>query len=423
MVPYLRIPVTPGAFQQTNDYRSELGGCGGFVAKLNATGSAFEYATYLGSLRSSVEGLAIDANGNAWVAGWTDEKSFPVTADALKPSIGIGTDAYVVKLNQSGSTMLYGTFIGDGGVGNSTGTTDSARRVFLNPNGDIFVTGNTTSADFPLVNPPNLPDVLANSFLFVARLADGVASPRPSVSTTGVVNAASLLPAAVADGEIITIFGSNLGSQTPAQLQTTPSGRVGTSAGASRVIVNGDPIPILFANNNQINAVLPTLGDKSAVRIQVEYQGRKSDVLTVPTAATPAGDPFLHSSPGVFTTSGTGVGQAAVLNQDGAPNSRSMPAARGSTISLYGTGAGAWDTNLPSGTVVSSPLPKPRLPVSVTIGGVDGRVTYAGAAPGLVLGVLQVNIVIPLGSPVGEVPLVMTAGPSKSQAGVTIAVR
>jgi uncharacterized protein (TIGR03437 family) len=417
---YLSIPVTANAFQKTTDNSCNFGTCGGFLAELNPSGSAFVYATYLAS---GVNGLGIDSAGDAWVGGSTYSATLPVTPDALQATKGLLSDAYVVKLNPSGSSMLYGTYLGDGGVTSSSQNDDYTIGVFASQKGDVFVIGNTESADFPVWNAPALPDGPLSQFqLFITRFTEGTPPPRPSIPPNGVVNAASMLPAAVAGGEIVSIFGTGLGPQAPAGLHMTRSGTIDTSTGGARVVVNGNPIPILFAQMGQVNAILP-MALAPPITLQVEFQGQKSALLRLNPGASPPGNASLTSSPGLFTTRGTGVGQGAILNQDNTANSPSNPAAIGSIVSLYGTGAGPLNGYPPAGSIASVPLPKPQLPVSVAIGGVGAQVTYAGTSAGLSVGVLQVNVQIPAGAPVGAaVPVVLTVGPSSSQAGVTMAI-
>jgi uncharacterized protein (TIGR03437 family) len=88
-------------------------------------------------------------------------------------------------------------------------------------------------------------------------------------------------------------------------------------------------------------------------------------------------------------------GPAAALNQDGSINSSANPAPAGSIIVLYATGAGVMNPPLQNGTVVADTTPKPVLPVSVLFAGVSAEILYAGPAPGLVAGVLQINARIP----------------------------
>jgi uncharacterized protein (TIGR03437 family) len=124
----------------------------------------------------------------------------------------------------------------------------------------------------------------------------------------------------------------------------------------------------------------------------------------------------------VFTANSSGRGQAAAVNQDGTQNGAANPAAAGSVLSLYATGEGQ---TLPAGLdgkLAAAPLPQPVAAVTVAIGGVAAEVSYAGGAPGLIAGVMQVNVVVPAGVS-GTVPVVLTVGGVDSQDGVTVAVR
>ena len=106
---------------------------------------------------------------------------------------------------------------------------------------------------------------------------------------------------------------------------------------------------------------------------------------------------------------------------EAAPN----PMARGGILVLYATGLGTADRG-DDGQVVDptgQDLPRPDLPVTVTIGGVEARVLYAGGAPGLVFGVWQINVEVPLGISTGDVPVSIQVGGETSPEGVTVAVQ
>ena len=105
-------------------------------------------------------------------------------------------------------------------------------------------------------------------------------------------------------------------------------------------------------------------------------------------------------------------------------NSPSNPAAKGSIVSIYATGAG--QTNPPGvdGQVTGTVLPTPLLPISVQIGGLDAKVLYAGAAPGLISGVVQINALIPPDDVSGPaVPIVLEIGQNASQVGVSVSIQ
>ncbi len=109
------------------------------VAKLNATGTGFVYATYLGgSSQDSGRGIAIDNQGNIYITGITSSPDFPVTAGAWRGSSRGGQDFFVAKLNPTGSSLLYSVVAGGG-------STDAATAIGLNAAGEVYVTGYTAS--------------------------------------------------------------------------------------------------------------------------------------------------------------------------------------------------------------------------------------------------------------------------------------
>lgn len=124
--------------------------------------------------------------------------------------------------------------------------------------------------------------------------------------------------------------------------------------------------------------------------------------------------------PAILTLDSSGVGPGAILNQDFSVNSPSNPAGRGSIMALFATGAGMMNPVPIDGQVTGDNPPLADLPVSVEIGGSIAQVVYAGAAPGLVAGVLQVNCAVPLDIAPGEsVPVNLFVGTFLSPAGAT----
>ena len=118
-----------------------------FIAKLDASGTALLYSTYLGGSNGNWgNGIAVDAAGNAYVTGLTGSTDFP-TVNAVQPAFGGGSsDAFVAKLDPTGSALLYSTYLG----GN---TYDRANGIAVDSAGNAYVTGDTYSADFPTANP------------------------------------------------------------------------------------------------------------------------------------------------------------------------------------------------------------------------------------------------------------------------------
>jgi len=239
----------------------------------------------------------------------------------------------------------------------------------------------------------------------------------PTFSATGVVNAASFIGGAVAPGEIVTIHGAELGPANPAGAQFAADNRhVVTVLAGTRVLFDGVPAPLIFVSSTQVNAVAPlALSGKKSTQVRIEYQG----VLSAPVAV-----PVARTRPGVFAIDGTGQGQGAVLNWPGySLNGARNPAARGSIVMVYAT-AGGWEApNAEDGLLASAAQAFP-IPVAATVGDLPASVLYAGSAPGLVTGALQVNIRIPDCAPLGDaVPVVLSIEGVRSQPGITIALR
>jgi len=236
----------------------------------------------------------------------------------------------------------------------------------------------------------------------------------PSIRANGIVNSASFAMGPVVPGELVTIFGTNLGPSGGAGAQLTPGGtHVTTNLAGAQVLFDGVPAPMIYASTGQVNAVAPfALSGKHQTTIQVEYNGALSASQTLPVS---------QSAPGIFTSLGTGIGQAAALNQDSTLNSLDLPDPQGSVVVIYATGAGQTFPAGEDGAITGGSPPKPALPVTVTIGGQSANAIYAGNAPGLVSGVLQVNARIPQGL-TGRQPVILNVGGIESQSEVTVAV-
>jgi uncharacterized protein (TIGR03437 family) len=190
-----------------------------------------------------------------------------------------------------------------------------------------------------------------------------------------------------------------------------------TTVANTRVLFDNTPAPILFTSSGQVNVVVPyVVAGRPNTSVVVEYFGVKSDPLTYIVAG---------AAPGIFTQNGSGTGPGSILNQDYSINGPNAPEKRGNVIAIYMTGEGQTNPQGVDGVVISDSVPsawkKPVLSVTVTVGGVDAQVVYAGSAPGLISGLMQVNAIIPATAPLGAQPVVVTVGTSKSQSGATAA--
>lgn len=253
--------------------------------------------------------------------------------------------------------------------------------------------------------------------LLIVPEAGALKAPKPVISA--IVNAASGATA-IAPGALVKINGQNLGpaSGAPDPLAGA-SGLVGTNLSNVRVLFNGTPAPVIGASSASVLAMVPyTAALNSTSNVQVEYLNSRSDSFQAQIAP---------SAPGVFTADGTGQGPALAFSFDPglfilALNSSLNPAAAGSNLLFYITGAGVLNPPAVDGRIETAILPQPSQSVSVTIGGQPATV-QAASAPGSVSGILLVNVTVPAGVPSGSAPLVVTVGTASSQSGVTLAVK
>ncbi|MGC9194536.1 MAG: SBBP repeat-containing protein [Syntrophobacteraceae bacterium] len=163
-------PVTAGAFQTS--LKSSIGDA--FVTEIAPDGSTLVYSTYLGGSGTASNGdftygIAIDAAGNAYVAGATFSADFPVTSGAFQPSLKSSySNGFVTEIAAGGSSLVYSTYLGGSGTNG-----DFAEGVSLDPSGNIYVTGTTSSTDFPVTSNAFQTSLKSSSNnAFVTRIAN-----------------------------------------------------------------------------------------------------------------------------------------------------------------------------------------------------------------------------------------------------------
>ncbi|MEZ5356884.1 MAG: hypothetical protein R2762_29955 [Bryobacteraceae bacterium] len=453
-------PVTPNALQHTygggvNNGPLSYGDV--FVTKVDPSGRSFLYSTFLGGRSAEwMGGVAVDNVGRLVVTGATQSEDFPVTANALQRSYGGGTpipgaasDAFAVRFDERGAVM-WSTYFG-------REERESAGAVMLGPANRVYAEiagairpvlrnrpASVCEPSFGLLALDAATGTIvdyyaqwpASSFSFDLD-GDGRAyvlprTPSPAVfgpdagsfralfrvdfsrdaevSPDCIVNAASMLgggvgrPAAIAPGEIVSILGEKLGPGAGLSGFPDPSGRLPVELGGTRVSINGRRVAILSVSEGRIDAVVPfetAPGVPARIVVERSQAGSEQGVIDVSVVR-----------PGLFTIPGT-RGQAAALNEDGSLNSARNPARRGSVLTLYATGLGAMSPLPDSLAVTSAGLPLSRVvrpfdlyvaaPVSTLAAGLE--ITYAGPAPGMAPGVVQVNGRIPELSGQGAVPI------------------
>jgi uncharacterized protein (TIGR03437 family) len=246
------------------------------------------------------------------------------------------------------------------------------------------------------------------------------AVPPPPITLAAVTNAASGIQGGVSPGEIVSLFGSNMGPAVGVPLQLTSDGKsITKTLSGVQVLFDGNPAALTYASAGQINAVVPyAVAGEFNTQVQVQYQGASSNSVQLA---------IQNASPGIFTLDSSGSGAGAILNQDSTVNAPSNRAARGSVVAIYLTGGGITNPASVDASITATTPPLPMLltqPVTALIGGSVAQVQYSGGAPGGIAGFTQINLVVPDGvTPGPTVPIVIGIGSWVSQPGVTLAVK
>lgn len=349
------------------------------------------------------------------------------SADSVSLLLGLGDGAFLtarsLSAGSNASFIVAGDFNLDGKTDLAVASTGSGTvSIFLGlGNGFFLAPLDVAEGNRPVwisvadLNGDGKPDLLvadSGSDLVAVLINHSAAAPSPTI--TSLVSPAGGQVTAVAAGELVTLFGSNLGPDPPLTAQLSDSGIIASALGQTQVLFDGVAAPLLYAASRQVSAIVPYgVAGHPSTQVLVTNAGQISSILEVKVAST---------APMLFTLDNSGQGQAAALNQDGSVNGRTKPAAHGSVVVVYATGAGETNPASIDGLVTTTPGAAPMYPVSATINGRSSQVLYAGQAPGLVSGVLQVNIAIPVQAPSGAVPIVLQVGSGQSQSGVTIEV-
>lgn len=318
---------------------------------------------------SNAQTVLVDSAGNAYIAGAT-EGIYPV----LNSLAACGTQMLSVVARDG--TILQTTYLP--GMSTDYGVT------ILAVSSSVVVVG---AAD-PSFSPSQAGPFQSKGSVLV-HLSPNLNAPIVPLACIG--NSASYQAGSVAPGEIVTLLGTGLGPQQGIQAQASLSQPFPTTLQNVQVTFDGQPAPLLWVQDAQINAVAPwSLTPGQNTRVCVSTGTITTNCLTEAVAQT---------SPGVFTVDGF---YAAALNQDGTVNSASNPAKIGSLVTVFATGLGPITPAQNDGSLINVPLPSNTLDAQVVLTGfptgiggstmnVPLKVTYAGPAPYLVAGASQIN--------------------------------
>ena len=250
-----------------------------FAAKVDAAGAALIYAGYIGGDSiDSGNAVALDEHGNAHVTGGTlsTEATFPVTGGDDRAVFSGVRDAYVAQINPAGSTLTYAGYLGGD-------ADDRGQGIAIGPGGAVYIAGQTSSAEatFPVTVGPDL-TFNGDRDAFIVKIE----ITGPSITLEGIVNAASFVGGPIAPGEIISIFGVDIGPDPGVNTTFDGEGNVPAEFAGVQVLINGIPAPLYYVGKNQINCqVEETLKVIDVLRNDFDPDG---DELIVSSVETPS---------------------------------------------------------------------------------------------------------------------------------------
>jgi uncharacterized protein (TIGR03437 family) len=379
-------------------------------------------------------GVAVDSAGNLYIADNGNNRIRKVFSGVISTVAGNGTRGFSGDNGPAISSQLYGPnglavdsagylYIGDYG-NNRIRKVASGVITTMAGNGTIGFSGdNGPAISAQLYNPYGVSvDRAGNVYIADSGNHRIRILTRAFPTIQGVTNAASYATGAVSPGELVTIFGTAIGPAGAASAITDPStGKLATTIGGVQVLFNGTTAPMIYASSTQVSAVVPyEMASVASPGVWIKYAGQTSNAYQLTTTAT---------VPGLFTQNASGSGPGAILNQDNSVNGPGNRAAKGSIVQVFMTGEGQTSPPSVTGAITAATLPPPQvtpaplLAVGVTINGQPALYVYAGEAPGLVAGMMQLNVQIPASGASGDLPILVSVGGNTSQKGVTVSVQ
>jgi uncharacterized protein (TIGR03437 family) len=404
---------TNGAGLQGTTGALFLAGIGAFVMKVNAAGTEIAYLTFLGTTQfpvvpfanpaNTITAIAADASGNVVIAGATSDPFFlsptPPRVNTCALLQGSAT-LFVAKLNATGSGYAWAR-VGCGTLSQNAQTlaVDSKSAVtvagtdqippnsavfFMPSSNDILLQTDSTGTTATLTTWPT--NFLAAAIAFDSSGTLHTAGPTGLVSTFspgqfaatrmyGLANSAgSKLTGRLAPGELFSVYGTKLGAAAKSG-SFDSVGFLPNTLGGVQITVNGVAAPLLYVSDKQINAVVPLEAASGEAHVRITVNGTQLQDFRA----------FVDSAaPQVFRYPD---GSVIAVNQDGSFNSHENPALPGSLVAIWVSGAGA--VAGVDGQRIGAAKPGPLVSVDAATGPVN--VAYAGASPGTVTGLTQVN--------------------------------
>ncbi|MCX6622866.1 MAG: IPT/TIG domain-containing protein [Acidobacteria bacterium] len=378
----------------------------GFPAKLGINISASELAPGVYKANITIASPGAVNKSQTIPVNLTVTPAVPLISFVWPNALAAGTGDTTINLTGSGfcsssvvragTTTLTKTFVGDNLM------TAVIPATLLSTAGNLTLVvnnspGGDSNASTVIINPPG-----------------------PTINT--VADAASSVSGAVAPGEMLVLFGTALGPD-PLVSFVQPTGGAPIDITLSGVSVSFDTFaaPVIYISSTQVAVMVPyAVAGQTTTKVKLTYQGQTSNAVDLNVQAT---------APALFTVAG-GTGQAAACNVEESSgmwsiNADTAAVAKGGVLVLFGTGQGQTNPVSTDGQIpVQLTFPPYDPTISVTIGGAVAQVLYAGYSPGMVAGILEVQVRVPPAIASNKVsPVVLTVGAASSQAGVTVSVK
>jgi len=264
-----------------------------FITKLNPSGSALVYSTYLGAdFNDSGRAIAVDQSGNAYVCGGTGSQSFPTVNALQSHNASLFDDAFVTKINPTGSALVYSTYLGGNG-------TDECVGIAIDAAGSAYITGDTNSPDFPTVNP--LQATLNGGFhdVFITKLAANGSSLLSSTYLGG-TNHDFGRGIALDSSQSLYVVGTTSSADFPTQNPLQPGFGGGSDVFIAKlrpapdlvVTMSDSPDPVGFGSNLTYTITVTNTGELPATGVTL-------------TDTLPAGATFVSANSTAGSCSGT----------------------------------------------------------------------------------------------------------------------
>ncbi len=449
------VTATPGAWQTTYS-----GGSDGFVGKMSPNLSGFEWLTFVGGAamgyesEDSVKLIQPAPDGSLWISGNTSDSDFPVLAGALQSQPTPAGSGFLVHLSADGSKALASTYLpipltslaldqsgnvvfrasNENGFQATPGSqwpcpqqvpglpfVSNAQNFFgkIDSVGQDLLWGTWSGPSVPI--GPAAVDINGNAVvagnvpgsanITLSAMTTVAGPPRLVESCIAQSGSPYLAAGPLAPGEIVSIYGAGFGPQQGLVEQPSEN-TIGTGLGGVQVLIEDTPAPLLYVSSAQINLAAPfLLAGRTAAHIKIVTSDATSNEVVLGVRP---------SAPEIFVAAN---GTEAILNQDGTVNGPNNPTHIGDTVAMFVSGVGQTTPPGVDGAVPQAAGGTPVLPIMVQLNATAyANVTYAGNAPGLVAGALQVNFQIPQVNLVGpgppyQVQIVLFAGAASSGEG------